>query len=1446
MNKLQVLKSALVGGASVMALVNPSCAKVFDIPDGDLASALNIYMRQSGVQLVYMDNVRGHWSRGAKGDYTDIAALTQILRGTGFTAQTMPSSAVGIVPVPERPRAEALRVAAAAPRAPAPASPATIETVVVTAQKKSENIQNVPIAVTALSQAQLTERQIAGGPDLVKEVPNLTFSKTNFTGYNIEIRGIGTQAISVTTDPAVAVAFNGTPFIRNHFFEQEFYDLEDVEVLRGPQGTLYGRNATAGVVNLKSALPTDQYEAMLSADLGNFSNRRLEGMINIPIVGDKLDIRLAGEWTRRDGYSFNTYTNAPIDGRDLWSGRLTIGWKPISSLQTYFVWEHFSENDDRLRSGKQLCKTDFGPGAAFANNQHTVNINGVTMGVGPAVLFNNGDFYIQGCAPTSLYSPDAFEAPLGYSLPYIIGPQSPLGGVGVAPIDPYASEFQSRNLRMINSSLNPIYHAKNDTLEFNADYALTPTLTLTSQTGYNQDFLWSTEDFNRFGSTPGLFGLNSDGSTVRFCDPQLGCSDRLIVQDLSDEHAWQLNQEFRLASNFAGPFNFSAGANYLHYETVENYWVFINTVTAYVDNGNPPRFGYEYDDPASNLVNIGHTYVDPNPISHLDGNGHNYFRSENPYVLNSYAAFGEAYYNILSDLKLTGGLRWTVDQKHFLDIPSWVAADGYGYPVTGVVDQQWDRLTGRAVVDWTPKLDFTDQTLIYGSYAHGYKAGGANPPGAIFFNETTTPVHPLTFKPDYIEAFELGTKNTLLNGSLTVNGDLFYYNYTGYQISEIVDRTAINNNYNAHVEGAELESNWEPLPGLKFAFAGGYENTGIAGGTEAVDLIDRLAGHTGWYISKPFVNEASNCVFPGYVADVLLHGGGISPGTSACAEAYVVGNDPLTFRPYTNPPTLGYDPDGVPPGYMGFDPHAGTPGDPYVGQNTYNGVDYGPAPNNGQGFSKNLGGNQLPNAPHFTTSLSAEYTLPVSEDWAATLHSDLYWQSQSWWRVFNDLNYDKLHGYSNVNLALILTNASGWQVMGYVKNVFDTTAITGAFLNSDDTGLTTNIFLTDPRLYGVRVTKQFDQSDGFWGNDYSGYDFFTGLFSDIDNGRPPLWIELGGDYAMLDDNQQTFAPPFLSTFKRPISNPIPFEHTPRSAFDYSAKVDFTPDGTDWIFSAAIRYGRTGRHNHAHQQTKGFDRINLPTTPVLHRTGEYITPSKARYFDAFENNGESHEIFDFTVGKDVGLGVLGLNGSSQISGGLRFVQFNQSSAFSIHADPDYTFIVFGPKYQHQYFASEKTRRSFHGVGPIVSWNASTPVEDSTEANGISIDWGANLGMLFGRQMARVHHQTTGHASCRPILVPTGGCHFGTVVGSGLFRQYSTHYSKSANSARSRKVAVPSVGALIGLSWHYANAKVSFGYRADEFFGAMDGGIDTRKSENVGFFGPYANISIGLGG
>jgi iron complex outermembrane receptor protein len=223
---------------------------------------------------------------------------------------------------------------------------------------------------------------------------------------------------------------------------------------------------------------------------------------------------------------------------------------------------------------------------------------------------------------------------------------------------------------------------------------------------------------------------------------------------------------------------------------------------------------------------------------------------------------------VLGDLKLTGGLRWTDDQKHFVEIPSEVLDSGWCHPASGVINQQWDEFTGRAVVNWTPKLDFMDQTLVYASFSRGYKAGGANPPvpnPLLGLERNITPdsvTHPKTFAPEFVNAFEMGTKDTLLDGALTVNGDVFYYDYKGYQISQIVDRSSINLNFNANVRGAEIEATYEPLPGLRFNFAGGWEDGKLASGSQAIDLMDRTAGHPGWVVVKPSVFSTSNCILP--------------------------------------------------------------------------------------------------------------------------------------------------------------------------------------------------------------------------------------------------------------------------------------------------------------------------------------------------------------------------------------------------------------------------------------------------------------------------------------------------------------------------------------------------------------------------------------------------------
>jgi iron complex outermembrane receptor protein len=1099
---IKYFKFVSAGAVCAMILITSGFAENFNIPGGDLKAALNSFAKQTGVSLIVSgEAIKGVQSRGAKGDFSSDDALSLILSGTGFVIHHHSASAITIVR--DTPQADDSSLVHVAVATASTVSGASLETVTVTSSKIGGDVQNIPIAITALSQEQLTATQTTGGPDLVKQVPNMTFTKTNFTGYSIQLRGIGTQAISVTTDPAVAVAFNDVPFLRNHFFEQEFYDVGQVEVLRGPQGTLYGRNATAGVVNLSSAKPTDEFEAMASADVGNYGSFRGEGMINVPIVDDRLDLRIAGELTKRNGYTFDETTNQSVDGRFLWSTRVTLGWKPVESVQTYLVWEHFNENDDRERSSKQLCKRDPGP-----DSLNTTLPDGSTLDISD-LTFAAHSFLSQGCLPTSLYSPDAFETPNGAALPIVFATQF---GNGTSPfvrrgIDPYASVTQSPNLRVIQSELKPVYKARNDIIEFNADYKLTPAITFTSQTAYNSDQLHSAEDFNRFNSQPDIFFSSAnqygqDGQVAILftpngvlCDPQLGCSNKFVGEDLSQEHAWQFSQEFRFTSNFDGPVNFSVGANYLHYETEEDYYVFLNLITLesrFLDLGALNSNGLCDGAPEPHTFpTVGNAqlffecpYTDPSSISQLmqtGGGGHNYFRSINPYLLDSYAGFGEVNYQPASDLKFTGGLRWTDDQKHFTQIPSEVLIPKWGYPIEGVVNQQWEEFTGRFVANWIPKLNFTDQTLIYGSYSRGYKAGGANPPGpntlaignvgtgGILGSELSEIDHPLTFKPEFVNAYELGTKNTLLDGALTLNGDVFYYDYKNYQISEIVDRTSINLNFNTNVRGAELEATWEPLPGLRFNVAGGYEDSRLAKGDTAIDLIDRTAGTPGWIVIKPVITATSNCIIPAYVvaefivnnrAFSVTYPSDVDPDTTSsqlnvtniCTDAYTEGLDPVAAE-FGNDFTCVHNPGQCPYLASGFDPKT--------------------APNSGAGFSKNLAGNQLPNAPPVTLSFGSQYTMPLTTDWAGTLRGDFYWQSDSFARVFNDRPYDQLRGYTNLNLTLIFTNQSGWQTMFYAKNVFNTTAITGTFLNSDDTDLTTNVFVTDPRLVGIRITKNW-------------------------------------------------------------------------------------------------------------------------------------------------------------------------------------------------------------------------------------------------------------------------------------------------------------------------------------------------------------------------------------
>src|SRR6476469_5749748 len=160
---------------------------------------------------------------------------------------------------------------------------AGIADIVITAQRQSETLQTVPIAVSAFSAEALREQQINTTSDLQLTLPNITFTKGNFTSSSsFNIRGIGDLCVGVTCDAATAIHVNDVPVLGSPIFQNEFFDVERIEVLRGPQGTLFGRNATGGVINFITAKPDlTGIRASIEGEYGNYNSFRVKGMINV-------------------------------------------------------------------------------------------------------------------------------------------------------------------------------------------------------------------------------------------------------------------------------------------------------------------------------------------------------------------------------------------------------------------------------------------------------------------------------------------------------------------------------------------------------------------------------------------------------------------------------------------------------------------------------------------------------------------------------------------------------------------------------------------------------------------------------------------------------------------------------------------------------------------------------------------------------------------------------------------------------------------------------------------------------------------------------------------------------------------------------------------------------------------------------------------------------------
>ncbi|HJQ16457.1 MAG TPA: TonB-dependent receptor [Allosphingosinicella sp.] len=220
-----------------------------------------------------------------------------------------------------------------------------LQEIVVTAQKRSTNLQKTPISVTALNGEDLRKSQINLLPDIAQRVPN--FKMGDFGGYTqITVRGIGISNFTPTAESAVATNANEVYISRTLAIGGGLYDVSAIEVLRGPQGTLYGRNATAGAVNITTTRPTNDLSGFVRATYGNYDDIRVEGAVGGGIVKDKILARVAGFREKRDGYGKNIITGNDIDDKDAYGVRGTLVLTPTSNLKATLIGEYYHDKNN--------------------------------------------------------------------------------------------------------------------------------------------------------------------------------------------------------------------------------------------------------------------------------------------------------------------------------------------------------------------------------------------------------------------------------------------------------------------------------------------------------------------------------------------------------------------------------------------------------------------------------------------------------------------------------------------------------------------------------------------------------------------------------------------------------------------------------------------------------------------------------------------------------------------------------------------------------------------------------------------------------------------------------------------------------------------------------------------------------------------------------------------
>jgi len=697
----------------------------------------------------------------------------------------------------------------------APPAFAQIEEIIVTAQKREESLQEVPIAMQAFTAEMINNLGVSRVIDIVNHAPNINLSGQNHANRAIAIRGIGTSDFFAASPGSVGIYIDDVTMSSPYLTNLGIYDIERVEILRGPQNALFGRNTTAGAINFLSRMPTTggERDGFFRLTYGNYNKIDIEGASNFSL-GDTAAARIAVKSFDRDGI-WKDMTNGGGDygEKDQKAARLTLLFEP-SDRATITANVHWAEEDSQV------------------DPQRVIGTRTSSTG-----LLNVAD-------------PSTF----------ISGQQLIWEGV----------DYQTFNAQGVDASFpvwEQIGHSGSDThdielfgawlkvgLEFNWG-------TLTSITSFN-------DSETRFVTDSG--GQGNIIVTPVSIDAGLSQPEENINID-QDQEFEQWSQEFRIQSNQDQRLRWIAGLYFFGEDSVLAQNIRFG-VGIPVLSPNVPSCGLPLAGPPSNRGgSLGLWGVSQGFACGFPGSGYSDIMSFSIATMENsvWSPYAQFEFDMSDDFTLTFGLRYTDDTKKipsyyvgFMDITGLsvdtffteellrsTAADQLGSGVAAPVctggmfcaqdttraDLTAEEVGGKIGIDWK----VNDNTMLWGSYSRGFRAGRFD---VEFLHGPQTGFPLADSTPETLDAYEIGAKMSLANNTVNFNISAFFYEWKNKQAFFVdpVTGPAFGNIPASESQGVEFELVWAPTETLLISAGLGLLDTEI---TQASPLPFDTQGH---------------------------------------------------------------------------------------------------------------------------------------------------------------------------------------------------------------------------------------------------------------------------------------------------------------------------------------------------------------------------------------------------------------------------------------------------------------------------------------------------------------------------------------------------------------------------------------------------------------------------